>query len=71
MYTMTPKPRVIIKSPNMSNVDYQIYQDPKGTCYKYAPRTVDCAGEIPKRDQCPNKQSQITHKKNKRMEIDI
>lgn len=40
MYISTPKPKIIFKTPNMSNVNSQIYQDDKGSCYKYGVQEI-------------------------------
>jgi len=40
MYISTPKPKIIYKTPNMSNVNSQIYQNDKGMCYKYGVKEI-------------------------------
>jgi hypothetical protein len=42
VYITVPKPKVIIKYPNLDNYNDLTYVDDSGVCYKYKPVEVDC-----------------------------
>jgi len=41
-YLILPTPKVIIRYPNLSNIDNVTYVDNKGVCYKYNKESVNC-----------------------------
>ena len=43
LYSIHPRPKVIIKYPTIMNVSKNIYKDDKGTCYNYKKEEVDCS----------------------------
>jgi hypothetical protein len=43
LYTIHPRPKVIIKYPTIMNVSKNIYKDDKGTCYNYKKEEIDCS----------------------------
>tara|TARA_B100000902_G_C26581964_1_gene561621 strand:- start:8 stop:256 length:249 start_codon:yes stop_codon:yes gene_type:complete len=45
VYVTNPKPRIIVKYPNMNNYKDLVYIDDSGVCYKYRPEEVDCNKE--------------------------
>ncbi|VVU95229.1 hypothetical protein CPAV1605_954 [seawater metagenome] len=45
VYITAPKPRVVVKYPNLSNYKELTYVDDSGVCYKYEPVEVDCNKE--------------------------
>ena len=42
VYSMTPKPKIIIKYPTPQNAGKIIYKDKSGVCYKYLAKEVKC-----------------------------
>jgi len=42
LYSIHPRPKVIIKYPTIMNVSKNIYKDDKGTCYNYKKEEIDC-----------------------------
>lgn len=45
VYVLKPAPVMVIKYPNLDNVETTIYRDRNGTCFKYAVKQVDCDAE--------------------------
>ena len=43
LYSIHPRPKVIIKYPTIMNVSKNIYKDDKGTCYNYKKEEIDCS----------------------------
>lgn len=46
LYTIHPKPQVIIKYPNLNNVSKNIYKDDKGIIYNYKKEEIQCDNNI-------------------------
>ena len=42
VYLLTPKPKIIMKTPNIKNCEDTMYVDDIGVCYKYKKIKVDC-----------------------------
>lgn len=42
IYILKPSAIVVVKYPNVDNVDKIVYRDRNGTCFKYETATVDC-----------------------------
>jgi hypothetical protein len=45
VYVLKPAPMVIVKYPNLDNVESTIYRDRNGTCFQYKVNQVDCDKE--------------------------
>ena len=43
LYSIHPRPKVIIKYPTIMNVSKNINKDDKGTCYNYKKEEIDCS----------------------------
>ena len=43
LYSIHPRPKVIIKYPTIMNVSKNVYKDDKGTCYNYKKEEIDCS----------------------------
>jgi hypothetical protein len=41
-YLFIPTPKIIIRSPNLDNIDYITYKDDNDICYKYQKKTIPC-----------------------------
>jgi hypothetical protein len=41
-YLLLPSPKVILRYPNLLNIDKVKYVDEQGTCYKYDKKIVKC-----------------------------
>jgi hypothetical protein len=46
LYTIHPKPQVIIKYPNLNNVSKNIYKDDIGIIYNYKKEEIQCDNNI-------------------------
>ena len=42
VYITSPKPKIVVKYPNLKNYKELTYVDEKGVCYKYKPVEVKC-----------------------------
>ena len=42
LYVFTPKPTILIKYPNIEDVDSPLYIDDNDVCYKYKKQQIDC-----------------------------
>jgi hypothetical protein len=45
VYVLKPAPVVVVKYPNLDNVETTVYRDRNGTCFKYEVEQVDCDKE--------------------------
>ncbi len=45
VYILKPAPVVVIKYPNLDNVETTVYRDRNGTCFQYKVDQVDCDKE--------------------------
>jgi hypothetical protein len=45
VYVTAPKPKIVVKYPNLTNYEDLTYVDDAGVCYKYKPVEVDCNKE--------------------------
>lgn len=45
MYILKPAPVVVVKYPNLDNVETTVYRDRNGTCFQYKVDQVDCDKE--------------------------
>ena len=42
VYVTSPKPRIILKYPNLKNVNNLNFVDENNNCVKFSPKEVDC-----------------------------
>ncbi len=45
VYVLKPAPVVVVKYPNLDNVETTVYRDRNGTCFQYKVNQVDCDKE--------------------------
>lgn len=41
-YLLLPAPKVVLRYPNLSNIDKVTYIDDQGKCYKYSKKIIEC-----------------------------